>query len=370
MVRNIRLLTCVCLISFFGVIFPVFSDESKAEMALLQGYDAFRNEDWVSALFFFRRAVAVQEAPEETWYMLILSEMFAEDYSAAIQDCDMFIKKFPSGSYYPLALYQRGRALYCIGQYDESVSQLTEFCHLYPDHEMYASALFWIAESFFSEYNYSAAKVLYERIVTDFFRDAKSVDSQARLRTIGQAEREEKLLYLLKVTGEEYLASREEYERQLRQYQSEDSIGLHDQIQKKDEELELLQSELEELDSRNLELEKRVQELEGQNRDLQLTAEEARRVAADVAVAAGKSVREAQEAGAAAVAAAAEQAAAAVQQQAVSNATMEDEPKKEEKPVDFGKEYPEIEELKRKAAELQRLLEQKSVGKPAAGEEK
>ena len=295
---------CVCLVLIFSSVSISFAKVDRSEMALLQGYDAFQNEDWISALFFFRKAVSVQDAPEETWYMLILSEMFAEEYASAINDCDLFISKFPSGKYYPFALYQKGRALHHLASYDEAVAQLTEFCHLYPDHKMYASALFWIAESFFNEYNYSAARVLYERIVTDFSRDAKSVEAQARLRTIGQAEREEKLLYLLKVTGEEYIASKEEYERQIRQYESEGSIGLYDQLQKRTEEVEQLQSEITDLDSRNIELEKRVQELEGQNRDLLLSAEEARRVATDVAVAAGKSVRDAQEAEAAAVEAA------------------------------------------------------------------
>lgn len=359
---------------------PASAEVDTGDMALLQGYDAFRNEDWVSALFFFRRAVSVQDAPEETWYMLILSEMFAEDYAAAVDDCDLFIVRFPSGAYYPLALYQRGRALYYLGQYDGAVAQLTEFCHLYPMHEMYASALFWIAESFFNEYNYPAAKVLYERIVSDFPRDAKSVDAQMRLRTIGQAEREEKLLYLLKVTGEEYLAAREEYERQIRQYQSEDSIGLYDQLQRKNEELEQFQDMVSELEAMNAEQERRIEALENQNRELQVAAEEARRVAADVAAAAGKSVREAQEAEAAAVAAAnaaeeqkreaerkaaestaSSQAAADVQNVAPVDSSSVDGSAARGQTVN-GEDYPELEELKRKAAELQRLIEQKSVG--------
>lgn len=354
---------CVCLVLIFSSVSISFAEVDRSEMALLQGYDAFQNEDWISALFFFRKAVSVQDAPEETWYMLILSEMFAEEYASAIDDCDLFISKFPSGKYYPFAMYQKGRALHRQGSYDESVAQLTEFCHLYPNHKMYASALFWIAESFFNEYNYSAARVLYERIVSDFSRDAKSVDAQARLRTIGQAEREEKLLYLLKVTGEEYIASKEEYERQIRQYESEGSIGLYDQLQKRTEEVEQLQSEITDLDSKNIELEKRIQELEGQNRDLQLSAEEARRVATDVAVAAGKSVREAQEA--------AQQAVKESEQKSVEQVIPQDESKTTlqqdisssenvETVVIVEENYPEIEDLKRKAAEIQMFLKEKN----------
>ena len=157
--RSLFAVVCGCLVLFLFLVSPVSAETDVADMALLQGYDAFLNEDWVSSLFFFRKAVSSGNAPEETWYMLILSEMFAEDYESAVEDCNTFVANFPSGEYYSFALYQRGRALYHLNRKDESVSQLTEFCHLYPDHELYAPALFWIAESFFDEYNYSASKV-------------------------------------------------------------------------------------------------------------------------------------------------------------------------------------------------------------------
>lgn len=353
--RSLFAVVCGCLVLFLFLVSPVSAETDVADMALLQGYDAFLNEDWVSSLFFFRKAVSSGNAPEETWYMLILSEMFAEDYESAVEDCNTFVANFPSGEYYSFALYQRGRALYHLNRKDESVSQLTEFCHLYPDHELYAPALFWIAESFFDEYNYSASKVLYERIVSDFPRDAKASEAEERLRAIGQAEREEKLLYLLKVTGEEYLAAKEEYERELSLYRSEDALGLHDHLQQRTKEVDQLNTLVDELQLKNKAQQDLIDELENKNRELQITAEEARRMATDVASAASKAQEEA--------VAKAQQEAEAKAAEEVAKAVEETARAKEEAAEAAAKaaEYSGLKELKAKAAELQRLLEEKSI---------
>ena len=44
---------CLCICSIWLLCVSTVS-ASENEMALLQGYEAFRSEDWVSALFFFR----------------------------------------------------------------------------------------------------------------------------------------------------------------------------------------------------------------------------------------------------------------------------------------------------------------------------
>ncbi|AEE17151.1 tetratricopeptide repeat protein [Treponema brennaborense] len=371
MKRTVKTFVCalVLCVSAAGLCVP--EDKSAGSALLLQGYEAFRAEDWVSALFFFRKAVNVAAPQEESLYMLILSEMFAEDYGGALGDCDWFVTLFPGGTYYPLVLYQRGRALYYQGSYDEAVAQLTEFCHLYPAHEMYPSALFWIAESFFFEYNYSAAKVLYERLVSDFPRDAKAVESQNRLRSISQYEREEKLLYLLKVVGEEYLAAKESYEKELKQYRTEDKIGLREQLRTVMAENEQLKDALAEEQRKTADGQLRVAELERINEILQASTDEAKKLAVEtvtaVQEAAARSRTEAGTVVSPAVSAGgftdgyaagyADGYAAATQ--AVGSAA---DPALGTVPAAVQKQYPEIDALKRKAAELQRLLDKNSNG--------
>ena len=229
--------------------------QNIASAAFLQGTDAFKSGEWMSAVFMLRRAVSYPEnCNSDTWYMLITAEMYAGEYKSAYQDCEMFLKDFPDSPYLSYIMYHKGRALFCLGEYERSVIQLSDFCHYYPDHEMYASALFWVAEAFFAAYNYSDAEILYSRVVSEFPDDAKAAAAQYRIETIAQNAREEKLLYLLKETGEEYLAAKEEYERQLK-LSGSDSAGE-------------ARRRIMELHHANAELQKKITLLEQEKNDL------------------------------------------------------------------------------------------------------
>ncbi len=243
----------------------VFAQKNSSEVAssaFVQGAKAFSSGEWISSIFLLRKAVSYPENNNaETWYMLITAEMYAGEYKNAYQDCELYFKNFPDSPYISYVLYHSGRALFCLGEYEKSILTLSDFCHQYPEHEMYASALYWIAESFFAGYNYDDAKILYKTVVNDYPKDAKAPAAQHRIETIEQSAREEKLLYLLKETGEEYLAAKEEYERQLRTLGAESSGDARRRIL--------------DLQKRNSELEKRVSDLNKTNSDLknQLNAE-------------------------------------------------------------------------------------------------
>ena len=235
--------------------------QNIASAAFLQGTDAFKSGEWMSAVFMLRRAVSYPEnCNSDTWYMLITAEMYAGEYKSAYQDCEMFLKDFPDSPYLSYIMYHKGRALFCLGEYERSVIQLSDFCHYYPDHEMYASALFWVAEAFFTAYNYSDAEILYSRVVSEFPDDAKAAAAQYRIETIAQNAREEKLLYLLKETGEEYLAAKEEYERQLK-LSGSDSAGE-------------ARRRIMELHHANAELQKKITLLEQEKNDLSARLDE------------------------------------------------------------------------------------------------
>ncbi len=196
---------------------------------LLDGYEAYRKNDWSSAMFFFRKQ-GINNIQEEPMYMLIMSEIYGGDYKSALSDSEVFLNKYPDSRYVPYIQYQKGRCLHFLSRNEDCILVLSDFCHQNPDSEMYAAALYWIAEAFYSEYNFDSALALYERIVVDFSNDEKAFDARYRIEMIEQRQREEKLLYLLKVTGEENLAVREDYERQLRLYKAEDKMGLKKQL--------------------------------------------------------------------------------------------------------------------------------------------
>ena len=340
MKRGIFLAIVLCLL--FSLPQGGFATEKTDEqnLSVLQGYESFRNGDWVSALFFLRKAVGYGDATEETWYLLILSEMYSQEYDAAIQDCQHYLAQYSGGSFSPLVEYQYGRALYCSGKYQDAISQFTDFCHAYPESEFYPSSLFYIAESFFNEYNYNSAKVLYQRLLDDYPLAERAPETQDRLRIITQAEREEKLLYLLRVTGEEYFAAKEDYEKQLRKYQSEDSM-VQDQLSKSFSDIKMMQSAADELQYKNDEQARRIAELEEEKKLLEISAGEARRLATDIATAS----------------------------QNASDANAEKEAVEVEEPVvvvekeipENDMAYPELDEVLKKAKELEQLLEEKSI---------
>jgi TolA-binding protein len=345
MKRGIFLAIVLCLL--FSLPQGGFASEKTDEqnLSVLQGYESFRNGDWVSALFFLRKAVGYGDATEETWYLLILSEMYSQEYDAAIQDCQHYLAQYSGGGFSPLVEYQYGRALYCSGKYQDAISQFTDFCHAYPESEFYPSSLFYIAESFFNEYNYSSAKVLYQRLLDDYPLAERAPEAQDRLRIITQAEREEKLLYLLRVTGEEYLAAKEDYEKQLRKYQSEDSMGLQDQLSKSFSDIKMMQLAVDELQHKNDEQARRIAELEEEKKLLEISAGEARRLATDIATASQN----------------ASDTTAEKEKETEVDEVVEPVVVVEEEPAEHDVGYPELDEVLKKAKELEQLLEEKSI---------
>ena len=211
--------------------FSAFTGLGAQNRSLEQGYEAFRSRDWSSAALFFRQAVRQESvATDEVYSILIMSEMYAQDYTQAVNDCAAFATLFPNSQLSSYIDYQKGRALHCLGRNEAAVLVLSDFCHNNPTSPMYASALYWLGECFYDDYNFETARQLYQKVVTSYPDDARAQDAQFKLDAIAQNDREQKLLFLLRMTGEEYLSSRENYERQLKQYQTEDIVELRKQL--------------------------------------------------------------------------------------------------------------------------------------------
>lgn len=236
---------------------PCFSSETGS-YAFVEGCKSFSLGDWENAIFMLKKAVAYEdyETPD-TYYMLITSEVEAGEYKAALNDCDYFLKQFPSSIYISRVTYLKGKILFNLKEYDKSVVVLSDFCHQYKNDDMYSYALFYIAESLYEDYKYDEAESIYERIVQEFPNSPKFAVSQYRIESILQRSREEKLLYLLKQTGEEYLAAKEDYERQLRLYNSDSVSSAKDRLHES-------QQKNAELESYVKDLEKQIAELQNQ----------------------------------------------------------------------------------------------------------
>lgn len=243
MKKIIAVLALICSFSFFA-----FSSES-ASMAFVEGCKAYSTGDWSSAKIMLKKAVSyTQNQNADTYYMLISAEINAVDYKGALEDCNYYLDHFKNSIYYPRISYQKGKLLYNLGEYEKSIIALSDFCHQYENNELYPYALFYIGESLYEGYRYNDALEIYDRVVTEFPDFEKVSAAKYKIESISQRSREEKLLYLLKQTGEEYLSAKEDYEKQLRQYNSE-SVALTRQ-------------KLQETQIRNEELEKQIADLQ------------------------------------------------------------------------------------------------------------
>ncbi|MDY5918637.1 MAG: tetratricopeptide repeat protein [Treponema sp.] len=243
MKKIIAVLALICSFSFFA-----FSSES-ASMAFVEGCKAYSTGDWGSAKIMLKKAVSyTQNQNADTYYMLISAEINAGDYKGALEDCNYYLDHFKNSIYYPRISYQKGKLLYNLGEYEKAIIALSDFCHQYENNELYPYALFYIGESLYEGYRYNDALEIYDRVVTEFPDFEKVSAAKYKIESISQRSREEKLLYLLKQTGEEYLSAKEDYEKQLRQYNSE-SVALTRQ-------------KLQETQIRNEELEKQIADLQ------------------------------------------------------------------------------------------------------------
>ncbi|MGP1588096.1 MAG: outer membrane protein assembly factor BamD [Treponemataceae bacterium] len=244
------------LLVLFMIYGASFSQSAKVSDFLSQGLQAYKNSQWEDAITLLKKANSMNETKgPEALYLLIMAQMFYGDYSAVLENCEYFISIYPKSEYRGYVEYQKGRALHYLGKYVDSISVFQKFCTENESNEMFSSALFWMAENLYVTYHFEEAKGIFERIVSDYPNSAKYVEALYRLDLITAREKEEKLLYLLKVTGEEFLSSKEDFERQLRQYNTAENIDLHAQLEDTEFELKKLQEDYDELKSRYKKLE-------------------------------------------------------------------------------------------------------------------
>ena len=249
-----KFLTGSALLLFF-IASPIFANDTNSAAFYSEGCSAFSRGEWDSAVFLLRQTVsdpAINTADAN--YMLITAEIYAGDEKSALSDCDEYLNSFPNSFYYSRIQYTKGKLLYKLKEYEKAIITLSDFCHKNQNSELYPSALFYIAESLYADYKYEEAEAIYERIVKEYPDTEKVSASQYRLESIAQRSREEKLLYLLKQTGEEYLSAKEDYEKQLKLSNS-DSIT---------------REKLVDIQQKNKDLEEQIQEMEDQIQQLKI----------------------------------------------------------------------------------------------------
>lgn len=85
-----------------------------------------------------------------------------------------------------LALYNQATALMQAREFDEAVSQLTQFSELHSEHPLAANAYYWVGEVSLVQRNVSQAQLAFEQVVNQYSQHEKVPDSLYKLGVIAQ----------------------------------------------------------------------------------------------------------------------------------------------------------------------------------------
>ena len=174
---------------------------------------------------------AVKTSPNKTiageaLFWIALSELSAGNYQKTIDDISALEILDPDSMRLNELSYQKGRAYYYLGSYNEAIVSLTAYTDSFDpdpllssnDRSKKAAAWYWIGESLFSMGQFEKAADVFYRIISDYPDSPKYEVSSYRLALINQKKIETELLDLLKYSHEESLRIMEEYQRRERAY--------------------------------------------------------------------------------------------------------------------------------------------------------
>lgn len=255
MVSKRRSLTVVFIISIYSLLFA----QSPQEL-LDKGLEYYRDGKWQDAVLIFRRAQTSTEDKElknEALYWISMSELFAGAYDAALQDTENFLENASvTDSKYYEAMYNKGRILYYLSQFDGAIPIFKTYADAVQDPSRKASAYYWIGECLFALGRLDEARNTFLLITEKYPQSPKYEAASYRIALVDQKKIENELLNLLKWSHEESLRIVEEYQRRERAY--EQAILAY---QKRIAEM-LKDTHLAELEKENKELKQKLAEAE------------------------------------------------------------------------------------------------------------
>ena len=95
--------------TFLSLLFLVpslsFSATARLDSDFSRGLLAYQNGDWRSAVLHLKRAVLTENQGEDAMFLLIRSEINANERELALSDCEDFLRLYDSSVYHPLVLF-------------------------------------------------------------------------------------------------------------------------------------------------------------------------------------------------------------------------------------------------------------------------
>ena len=190
--------------------------------ALSRGVELYGQGKWHEAVLELKRAASTLTAPAdsaEALYWISLAQIGAGEYGAAARDLDALIAIDPSGKRANEASYQKGRALFHLGRYDDAIVTFKTYSDFASDEQRKSAAAYWVGECLYALGRLDDARSVFALVVERYPASLKYEASSYRIALIDQKAIETELLKLLKWSHEESLRTVEEYQRRERSYE-------------------------------------------------------------------------------------------------------------------------------------------------------
>ncbi len=215
------------LFLFFGIALTVpaqttTSGPSSVSASIQKGIELYGAGHWREAVVELRRSTATQGTNEqraEALYWIALAELSAGEYESTLQDLDELAKTDPRSPRLEDVAYQKGRALYYLGRYDQAMVLFSAYADRVNDGGRKSAALYWMGECLYSLGRLDSARSIFTTVVDTYPQSAKFEAASYRIALIDQKKIENELLKLLKWSHEESLKTVEEYQRRERTYE-------------------------------------------------------------------------------------------------------------------------------------------------------
>ncbi len=202
--------------------FLVLSASGFTQDLLTRGQNQYAQQDFIGARQTFSaildREDLVNIHPNSLLW-LCRTEMSLKAWDRASALVEKFLQNYPTHPLAKEALYEKGRILFYMEDYENALKTFDSFLQTEPNQEFTSNSIFWMAESAYALGRWEESQVLYKRVIEFFPTSYKIEASRYRLGMIEMKLREEELLRLLRWSHEELLNSLDEFRRRERAYQ-------------------------------------------------------------------------------------------------------------------------------------------------------
>jgi tetratricopeptide (TPR) repeat protein len=198
-----------------------FAQSSVPGSDLKDGIDQLRNNQYDRAILLFHNVILDPNAGAQkaAAYLLIAkSYMAVGKLDDAEHNLEFYLATYPGAPDYEEASYQKARLLFMQEDFESAIQVVQAFIAAYPRSAYLSSAWFWAAESMYGLGRLDEASSVYQKIITDFPTSAKVEAAQYKVSLIQLRKKEVELTRLLKWSHEELLRSVEEYQNRERAY--------------------------------------------------------------------------------------------------------------------------------------------------------